>query len=81
MPQIGPQEHAATISLLLTPLQIIIPMVVTKFTAGDRPLDLAKASYLPRTVFAAVGGLALVYFAPVDAHVHALFTHFHTRFS
>jgi PAT family acetyl-CoA transporter-like MFS transporter 1 len=38
-----PKEHAATISLLLTPLQIIIPMVVTKYTAGERPLDLAKA--------------------------------------
>lgn len=29
-----PKEHAATLSLLLTPVQIVIPMVVAKYTGG-----------------------------------------------
>ena len=66
-----PKEHAATLSLLLMPLQIVIPMVVTKYTASDRPLDLGKFAYLPKTVVAAFSGFVLVYFAPVEAYKEA----------
>ena len=66
-----PKEHAAALSLILTPVQIIIPMIVTKFTAGDRPLDLAVHAYLPRTVFAAFSGVVLVYFAPTASFAAA----------
>jgi hypothetical protein len=33
--------------------------------------EAVQAAYLPRTVFALVGGLALVYFAPVAAYAEA----------
>jgi len=66
-----PKEHAAALSLILTPVQSIIPMIVTKFTAGDRPLDLAVHAYLPRTVFAAFSGVVLVYFAPTASFAAA----------
>eukprot|EP00038_Savillea_parva_P009521 m.184073 g.184073 ORF g.184073 m.184073 type:complete len:549 (-) comp16017_c0_seq1:29-1675(-) len=63
-----PKEHAATLSLVLTPVQIIIPMMVTKYTGGTKPLNLAIHSYMPRTVLAALSGFALVYFAPVEKY-------------
>eukprot|EP00041_Stephanoeca_diplocostata_P011687 m.193317 g.193317 ORF g.193317 m.193317 type:complete len:553 (+) comp18631_c1_seq1:103-1761(+) len=59
-----PKEHAATLSLLQTPVQIVIPMVVAKYTGGPYPLELAVKSYIPRTVLAAIAGLGLVYYAP-----------------
>lgn len=63
-----PKEHAATLTLLLTPVQIIVPMVVTKYTASDRPFDLAIRSYLPRTLLAALSAFALVHFAPRETY-------------
>ena len=41
-----PKEHAATLSLLLMPLQIVIPMVVTKYTASERSATLARTPSL-----------------------------------
>jgi hypothetical protein len=63
-----PKEHAATLSLILTPVQIIIPMLVTKYTGGANPLNLAIHSYMPRSILAAILGFALVYFAPVEKY-------------
>ena len=45
-----PKEHAAALSLALTPVQIVIPMLVTKYTGGVNPLNLAIKSYIPRLV-------------------------------
>lgn len=63
-----PKEHAATLALLLTPVQIVIPMLVTKYTGGSSPLNLAIHSYMPRSILAALSSFVLVYFAPVEKY-------------
>lgn len=61
-----PKEHAATLSMVLLSTQILVPMVVTRWTAGDRPLELAARAYLPKLLLAFFGGLVLVQLAPTE---------------
>eukprot|EP00039_Didymoeca_costata_P026862 m.16847 g.16847 ORF g.16847 m.16847 type:complete len:559 (+) comp5822_c0_seq1:191-1867(+) len=61
-----PKEHAATLSLLLVPVSIFVPMFAAKVTSGTRPLDLAKYAYVGKFVVGFISGFILVYFAPED---------------
>ena len=43
-----PKDNLALMSIPLTPLQIILPLYISKFTAGPRPMDTYMKAYLPR---------------------------------
>ncbi|VDM56843.1 unnamed protein product [Angiostrongylus costaricensis] len=62
-----PKDRLASIGLFLTPLQIMLPWVIGKWTAGPRPLNIFLMAY-PYRLF--VGGIfaALVYFTPSFKH-------------
>ena len=34
-----PKEHLAFLAVLLVPLQIMLPIAISKYTTGPRPLD------------------------------------------
>ncbi|KAK6733848.1 hypothetical protein RB195_017547 [Necator americanus] len=58
-----PKDRLASFGLFLTPLQILLPWMIGKWTAGPRPLNIFLLAY-PYRLF--VGGIfaALVYFTP-----------------
>ncbi|WKX97144.1 hypothetical protein Q1695_013086 [Nippostrongylus brasiliensis] len=58
-----PKDRLASFGLFLTPLQIMLPWMIGKWTAGPRPLNIFLLAY-PYRLF--VGGIfaALVYFTP-----------------
>ncbi|KAK6058963.1 hypothetical protein COOONC_03438 [Cooperia oncophora] len=58
-----PKDRLASFGLFLTPLQILLPWMIGKWTAGPRPLNIFLLAY-PYRLF--VGGLfaGLVYFTP-----------------
>mmetsp|Transcript_42213 Transcript_42213/g.68388 ORF Transcript_42213/g.68388 Transcript_42213/m.68388 type:complete len:466 (+) Transcript_42213:62-1459(+) len=57
-----PKESLATIKLFVTPLEIALPWLLSRFTAGPKPLDVILVAYLPRTLLTLLGGL-FAYFA------------------
>lgn len=58
-----PKQHMATVSALLMPFNILLPVVASKWTAGPRPLDSMMATYPVRTVLT-LGAAGLVALAP-----------------
>jgi PAT family acetyl-CoA transporter-like MFS transporter 1 len=52
-----PKEHLATIKLFITPLEIVLPWLLSRFTAGPRPLGIILVAYLPRTLLSPLGAL------------------------
>lgn len=34
-----PKEHLALLAVPMVPLQIILPLIISKYTSGPRPLD------------------------------------------
>ncbi|XGW12585.1 hypothetical protein V3C99_013341 [Haemonchus contortus] len=58
-----PKDRLASFGLFLTPLQILLPWMIGKWTAGPRPLNIFLLAY-PYRLF--VGGIfaLLVYFTP-----------------
>uniref|UniRef100_A0A1I7XHG6 Acetyl-coenzyme A transporter 1 n=1 Tax=Heterorhabditis bacteriophora TaxID=37862 RepID=A0A1I7XHG6_HETBA len=58
-----PKDRLASFGLFLTPLQILLPWMIGKWTAGPRPLNIFLWAY-PYRLF--VGGIfaAIVYFTP-----------------
>jgi PAT family acetyl-CoA transporter-like MFS transporter 1 len=48
------KEHLAMLAVPLVPLQIILPWVISKYTAGPRPLDVFIKAYPWRLLFGAV---------------------------
>jgi len=56
------KEHVAGMIVIITPLNIILPGIVSRQTS-DKPMKLFKKAYLPR-VFLGLLSLALVVFAP-----------------
>jgi len=58
-----PKSHMATMSALLTPLNLAMPMLTRKWTAGPRPLDTVAKTWVIRGVVCACAA-ALVHFAP-----------------
>jgi PAT family acetyl-CoA transporter-like MFS transporter 1 len=53
-----PKEKIALLALPMVPLQIILPWIISRATAGPRPMDIYLRAYVPRiamsVVFAAV---------------------------
>lgn len=39
-----PKEHLAFLAVLLVPLQIMLPIAISKYTTGPRPLDVYKTA-------------------------------------
>ncbi|CAD6195773.1 unnamed protein product [Caenorhabditis auriculariae] len=58
-----PKDRLASIGLFLTPMQILLPWMIGKWTAGPRPLNIFLLAY-PYRIF--VGGIfaALVWWTP-----------------
>eukprot|EP00440_Ansanella_granifera_P073256 gb/GFBE01079491.1/.p1 GENE.gb/GFBE01079491.1/~~gb/GFBE01079491.1/.p1 ORF type:complete len:438 (+),score=102.59 gb/GFBE01079491.1/:1-1314(+) len=52
-----PKESLANIKLFITPLEICLPWLLSRFTAGPRPLDVVILSYLPRAALTLLTGL------------------------
>jgi len=49
------KEMMASLSVLVTPLMILVPLFVGKMTAGPTPLDVARKVFLPRIVAGLIG--------------------------
>eukprot|EP00731_Ephydatia_muelleri_P014852 Em0008g572a len=58
-----PRDKMALMALPMIPLQIILPLVISRTTSGPRPLDLFTKSYFPRLVFG-LAYAALVLWTP-----------------
>merc|ERR1719220_1640566 len=43
-----PKENLAMMAVPLIPIQIILPLIISKYTAGPRPLKIWADAYLPR---------------------------------
>ena len=46
-----PRENLALMAVPLTPIQIILPLLISKYTAGPRPMNVWLKAYLPRLLF------------------------------
>lgn len=55
-----PKESIATIKLAVTPLEIILPWLLSRFTAGPKPLSIVALTYIPRVLLTPLACL-LVY--------------------
>ena len=64
-----PKAHIATMSALMTPLNLAMPMLTRRWTAGERPLDAVTKTWVWRGA-ACAALAALVYAAPSDAAVN-----------
>lgn len=58
-----PKEHIAFLGAVCTVLSVFVPVLVSKYTSGPRPLDVNAKLFLPR-VFLCFVALLLVYFCP-----------------
>jgi len=52
-----PKENLALMAIPLTPIQIILPLIISKYTAGPKPMNVWISAYIPRLIF----GLLLAY--------------------
>lgn len=60
-----PKQHMATLSALMTPVSVLLPVYVSKWTAGARPLDCVTKTWMLRA-FVAVGASLVVVAVPED---------------
>jgi len=58
-----PKEHVSVLSALLTPVSILLPVAVSRVTAGARPLDAMTRTFAAKSVLGGLAGL-LVWGAP-----------------
>lgn len=56
-----PKESLASIKLVVTPLEIVMPWILAPFTAGERPLSVVVVAYIPRTLLTLLGGVFAFY--------------------
>mmetsp|Transcript_18733 Transcript_18733/g.30597 ORF Transcript_18733/g.30597 Transcript_18733/m.30597 type:complete len:515 (+) Transcript_18733:249-1793(+) len=56
------KEHVASLTVLITPLNIVLPGILSKYTT-DRPLGLFRKAFVPRVLIGFLS-LLLVLFAP-----------------
>ena len=49
-----PKEHMAYIATLMTPISVVTPLFITKWTTGPNPLSLILTLYLPRILLVLV---------------------------
>merc|ERR1712232_800886 len=52
-----PKESLATMKLVVTPLEIVLPWLLSSYTAGPRPLSLILLAYIPRALMTLAAGL------------------------
>jgi PAT family acetyl-CoA transporter-like MFS transporter 1 len=60
-----PKQHMATISALMTPVSVFLPVYVSRWTAGARPLDCVTATWMYRG-FVALGASLVVLYVPAN---------------
>ncbi|KAH8855023.1 Acetyl-coenzyme A transporter 1 [Schistosoma japonicum] len=68
-----PKEKLVFIGILLLPLEVILPLFITKITNGPRVLKYFTWAVLPRLFLASLS-IPLVYFAPyfkISSHIHS----------
>jgi PAT family acetyl-CoA transporter-like MFS transporter 1 len=58
-----PKQHMASISAMMTPVSLCLPLIVARWTGGPRPLDVVVKTWMFRAV-AALGASAVVLFVP-----------------
>lgn len=58
-----PKTHMATMSAIMTPLNLAMPMLTRKWTAGARPLDTITKTWVWRGIACAFAAV-IVYYAP-----------------
>ena len=63
-----PKQHMATISACISPINILLPLFLTKWTAGERPLECVLTTWMLRAVVASAGSL-IVMIAPTDLYL------------
>ena len=63
-----PKQHMATLSACISPINILLPLFLTSWTAGERPLDCVMATWMLRAVVASGASLIIV-LAPTDMHL------------
>lgn len=51
-----PKESLANIKLVVTPLEIVMPWILSPFTAGEKPLTVMLIAYVPRALLTAIIG-------------------------
>lgn len=61
-----PKESLATIKLVVTPLELVMPWVLAPFTAGERPLSVLLTAYLPRVLLTLGVGLFLFFVGDIQ---------------
>ena len=60
-----PKQHMATLSALMTPVSVFLPVYVSRWTAGPRPLDCVAATWMVRALVA-LGASAVVLGVPAN---------------
>ena len=63
-----PKQHMATISACISPINILLPLFLTKWTAGERPLECVLTTWMLRAVVAS-GASLIVMIAPTDLYL------------
>jgi len=59
-----PKENLAMMAVPMVPIQILLPLLISKYTAGPRPLNIWIKAYLPR-VFIGLIIAVLVYYTKI----------------
>lgn len=52
-----PKESLASIKIVVTPMELIMPWFLSYFTAGPRPLAVIQVAYIPRVLMTAAVGI------------------------
>jgi len=60
-----PKESLAGIKLVVTPLELVMPWILSPFTAGERPLNVILVAYVPRVLLTLLSGAAAFYIGDV----------------
>lgn len=58
-----PKQHMATLSACMTPISVFLPVYISRWTGGARPLDCITSTWMFRA-FAALGASAVVLCVP-----------------
>eukprot|EP00929_Paragymnodinium_shiwhaense_P030550 TRINITY_DN17291_c0_g1_i1.p1 TRINITY_DN17291_c0_g1~~TRINITY_DN17291_c0_g1_i1.p1 ORF type:complete len:470 (+),score=99.72 TRINITY_DN17291_c0_g1_i1:72-1481(+) len=61
-----PKESLANIKLLVTPLELIMPWFLSKYTAGAYPLTVVLVCYIPRVLLTTAGAFCVFYFGAIS---------------
>lgn len=67
-----PKEKLAMLAIPMMPLQIILPWIISRYTAGPRPMDIFLKAMPPRLLMGLIFCL-LVYYTPMFADADGQF--------